>query len=210
MERTGKIGVVPGLAWTSTGGEILFIEARKMPGRKSLTLTGHLGDVMKESAQTALSYLRSTAEKWRIPPDFFEKYDIHIHVPAGAIPKDGPSAGIAIATAIASVLTEKLVKPYLAMTGEITLTGKVLPIGGLKEKTLAAYRAGIKTVILPKNNQKDLEEIPEEIKKKVKFVFVDSIDEVIEIALDLKSGKSKEKSPPKLSPIISPRWRRCL
>ncbi len=207
VERTGKIGVVPGLAWTQTGGEILFIEARKMPGKKSLTLTGHLGEVMKESAQTALSYLRSTAQKWGIPPDFFEKYDIHIHVPAGAIPKDGPSAGIAITTAIASILTEKPVKPHLAMTGEITLTGKVLPIGGLKEKSLGAYRAGIKTVVLPKNNQKDLEEIPEEIRRKVKFVFVDTIDEVIEIALeDMKTKPSKEKSLPKVVSHYKPQY----
>ncbi len=190
-ERTSRIGVVPGVAWTSTGGEILFVEATKMRGKKSLTLTGHLGEVMKESAQTALSYVRSTSKKWGIPEDFFEKYDIHVHVPSGSIPKDGPSAGITMATAIASLLSERAVKPYLAMSGEITLRGQVLPIGGLKEKALAAYRAGIKTVILSKHNQKDLEEIPQEIKKKIKFIFVDTVDEVLEIALD-KKRKSKK------------------
>ena len=191
MERTSQIGVVPGLAWTSTGGEILFVEATKMKGKKSLTLTGHLGEVMKESAQTALSYIRSTSKRWGIAEDFFEKYDIHVHVPAGSIPKDGPSAGITMASAITSLLTERPVKPYLAMSGEITLRGQVLPIGGLKEKSLAAYRAGIKMVILSKHNQKDLEEIPEEIKKKVKFVFVETVAEVLKIALD-KRKKSKK------------------
>ncbi len=192
VERTSKVGVVPGLAWTSYGGELLFVEATKMPGKKSLTLTGHLGEVMKESAQTALSYVRSTSEKLGIPFDFFEKYDIHVHVPAGATPKDGPSAGITMVTAIASLLTERPVKPRFAMSGEITLRGQVMPIGGLKEKTLAAYRAGIKTVILSKHNQKDMEEIPEEIKDHVKFVFVDTVDEVLELALDSKK-KTKEK-----------------
>ena len=191
VERTSQIGVVPGLAWTSTGGEILFVEATKMKGKKSLTLTGHLGEVMKESAQTALSYIRSTSKRWGIAEDFFEKYDIHVHVPAGSIPKDGPSAGITMASAITSLLTERPVKPYLAMSGEITLRGQVLPIGGLKEKSLAAYRAGIKMVILSKHNQKDLEEIPEEIKKKVKFVFVETVAEVLKIALD-KRKKSKK------------------
>lgn len=192
VERTSKVGVVPGLAWTSYGGELLFVEATKMPGKKSLTLTGHLGEVMKESAQTALSYVRSTSEKLGIPFDFFEKYDIHIHVPAGATPKDGPSAGITMVTAIASLLTERPVKPRFAMSGEITLRGQVMPIGGLKEKTLAAYRAGIKTVILSRHNQKDMEEIPDEIKDHVKFVFVDTVDEVLELALDKKKIKDKK------------------
>jgi len=192
VERSAQIGVVPGLAWTPAGGEILFIEATKMKGKKSLTLTGHLGEVMKESAQTALSYVRSTASKWGISEDFFEKYDIHVHVPAGSIPKDGPSAGITMVTAIASLLSERPVKPFLAMTGEITLRGQVLPIGGLKEKALAAYRAGIKTIILSKHNQKDLEEVPEEIKKKIKFIFVETVEQVLELALDKKKKKSKK------------------
>jgi ATP-dependent Lon protease len=194
VERTAQIGVVPGLAWTQAGGEILFVEATKMKGRKGLTLTGHLGEVMKESVQTALSYVRSTSKKLGIPEDFFERYDIHVHVPAGSIPKDGPSAGITMAVAIASLLTERPVKPFLAMTGEITLRGQILPIGGLKEKTLAAYRAGIKTVILPKHNEKDLVEIPDEIKKKVKFIFCHTIDEVFELALmEKKREKRKRK-----------------
>jgi ATP-dependent Lon protease len=194
VDRVSKVGVVPGVAWTQTGGEILFIEATKMPGKKSLTLTGHLGEVMKESAQIALSYVRSSASKWNIPANFFDNFDIHLHVPAGSIPKDGPSAGITMATAIASLIIEKPVKPMLAMTGEMTLRGQVLPIGGLKEKALAAYRAGIKTLILPKQNEKDMEEIPEEIKKKVKFVFVDTVDEVLELALDLARRKKNAKS----------------
>lgn len=198
VERTSRVGVVPGLAWTSYGGELLFVEATKMPGKKSLTLTGHLGEVMKESAQTALSYVRSTSEKLGIPFDFFEKYDIHVHVPAGATPKDGPSAGITMVTAIASLLTERPVKPRFAMSGEITLRGQVMPIGGLKEKTLAAYRAGIKTVILSRHNQKDMEEIPEEIKNNVKFVFVDTVDEVLELALDSKKKIKKKKSKAKI------------
>jgi len=156
LSRGGQIGVVPGLAWTSAGGEILFIEATAMKGKKNLTLTGHLGDVMKESAMAALSYVRSHCEKLAIEPDFCESHEIHIHVPSGATPKDGPSAGITMATALASLLTGRPVKPYTAMTGEITLRGDVLPIGGLKEKLLAAYRAGIKRVILPEENRKDL------------------------------------------------------
>ncbi len=184
VERRPQIGVVPGLAWTETGGDIMFVEATKMRGKKSLTLTGHLGEVMKESVQTALSYVRSTARNLRIPPDFFEKYDIHVHVPAGAIPKDGPSAGITMGTAIVSLLTEKPVRPKLAMTGELTLRGQLLPIGGLKEKALAAYRAGIEIIILPKENQKDLVEIPDEIKKKIKFIFAQTMEEVLKLALD--------------------------
>jgi len=171
----------------------MFVEATKMRGKKSLTLTGHMGEVMKESAQAALSYVRSGAKNLGIPPDFFEKCDIHVHVPAGAIPKDGPSAGITMATAIASLLTEKPIKPKLAMTGELTLRGQILPIGGFKEKALAAYRAGIETVILPKENQKDIVEIPDEIKKKIKFLFAQTMDEVLKLALDAKKKAKRVK-----------------
>ncbi len=176
-------GVVTGLAWTPVGGDILFVEATMMPGNKQLTLTGQLGDVMKESAQAALSYVRSQAEKFSIGKDFFDKTDIHIHVPAGAIPKDGPSAGVTMTTALVSLLTGKIVKHDLAMTGEITLRGKVMPIGGVKEKVLAAKRAGIKTVILPEKNKNDLDDVPEDLRKEMTFVFVDTIDQVIDHAM---------------------------
>jgi ATP-dependent Lon protease len=176
-------GVVTGLAWTPTGGDILFVEATQMPGNKQLTLTGQLGDVMKESAQAALSYVRSQAEAFGINKDFYEKTDIHIHVPAGAIPKDGPSAGVTMTTAIVSMLTGRLVKHDLAMTGEITLRGKVMPIGGVKEKVLAAKRAGIRTVILPEKNKNDLDDVPEDLRKEMEFIFVDTIDQVITNAL---------------------------
>ena len=185
-ETAGMIdrpGVVTGLAWTPTGGDILFVEASKMPGNKQLTLTGQLGDVMKESAQAALSYVRSQAEEFGINKDFFEKTDIHIHVPAGAIPKDGPSAGVTMTTAIVSMLTGKPAKHDLAMTGEITLRGKVMPIGGVKEKVLAAKRAGITTVILPEKNKNDLEDVPEDLRKEMNFIFVEQIDQVIKAAL---------------------------
>jgi ATP-dependent Lon protease len=176
-------GVVTGLAWTPTGGDILFVEATQMPGNKQLTLTGQLGDVMKESAQAALSYVRSQTETFGINRDFFDKTDIHIHVPAGAIPKDGPSAGVTMTTAIVSMLTGRLVKHDLAMTGEITLRGKVMPIGGVKEKVLAARRAGIKTIILPEKNKNDLEDVPEDLRKEMEYIFVDTIDQVIKNAL---------------------------
>ncbi len=191
-ERLSEPGVATGLAWTPSGGDILFIEATKMHGRKGLILTGHLGDVMKESAQAALSYIRSKAAKLGIPEDFFEKYDLHIHVPAGAIPKDGPSAGVTIATALLSLLKEVPVRSDIAMTGEITLRGKVLPVGGIKEKVLAARRAGIHHVILPKRNEKDLEDVPENAKKDMTFYFVDCLDEVFELAIDRGAAAKKE------------------
>ncbi|HAS53104.1 MAG TPA: endopeptidase La [Nitrospiraceae bacterium] len=177
-------GVVTGLAWTPSGGDILFVEATTMPGNKQLILTGQLGDVMKESAQAALSYVRSKAEELGISKDFYEKSDIHIHVPAGAIPKDGPSAGVTMTTALVSLLTGKVAKYDMAMTGEVTLRGKVMPIGGVKEKVLAARRAGIKTVILPDKNKNDLEDVPEELRKEMTFVFAETIDQVIKAALD--------------------------
>ena len=181
-----EIGVVTGLAWTETGGDVLYIEATTMRGKGNLTLTGHLGDVMKESAHAALTYVRSRAGELGISPNTFSKTDVHIHVPAGAIPKDGPSAGVTMATALASVFTSKPVKKDLAMTGEVTLRGRVLPIGGLKEKTLAARRAGIKTMIVPKQNEKDLDEIPKNVKKDMQFIFVETMDEVISNALRKK------------------------
>jgi len=183
-ERTEEPGVVVGLAWTPNGGDILFIEATRMAGKKSLTLTGHLGDVMKESAQAALSYIRSRAERLGIAPDFYETSDIHIHVPAGAVPKDGPSAGVTIATALASLLTGRHVRPSVAMTGEITLRGRVLPVGGIKEKVLAAKRAGIETVLLPKRNAKDLDDVPEEVRRSLRIGFVETVDELLEQVLE--------------------------
>lgn len=185
-EKKDAIGVATGMAWTPMGGEILFIESSKMRGNKGLTLTGQLGDVMKESAQAALSYIRSHAKDLDIADDFFETMDIHVHVPAGAIPKDGPSAGVTMATSLVSLLTDRAVKHDLAMTGEITLRGEVLPIGGIKEKVLAAHLAGIKTVVLPKQNEGDLEDIPQEIREKIKFVLVDKLADVLVEALNPK------------------------
>ncbi len=185
-----EVGVSTGLAWTEAGGDIIYIEATTMMGKGHLTLTGQLGDVMKESAQAALSFIRSKAMTLGIKEDVFARVDIHVHVPAGAIPKDGPSAGITIATALASVLTGRPVNKNIAMTGEVTLRGRVLPIGGLKEKTLAAKRMGIKTVIIPKRNKKDLEEIPRYIKKDMEFVFAETMDQVLKTAL-----RPEKKSP---------------
>ena len=187
-ERKEEIGVVTGMSATAYGGEILFIEATSMAGKGKLLLTGQLGDVMQESAQAALSYVKSQSEALHFAPDFFQKHDIHVHVPAGASPKDGPSAGITIATALASLATRHSVIPEVAMTGEITLRGRVLPIGGLKEKTLAAKQAGIKTVILPERNQKDLVEVPDDAKEGLEFIFVDHVDEVLDRALKLENG----------------------
>ncbi len=182
-ERTPEPGVATGVAWTPNGGDILFIESTRMNGQKGLTLTGSLGDVMKESAQAALSYVRSRADRLGIAPDFFEKSDIHVHVPAGSIPKDGPSAGVTIAASLASLLSGRPVRSEVAMTGEITLRGKVLPVGGIKEKVLAARRAGITTMILPRRNERDLEDIPPEALKEMEMIFVDTVDDVLRHAL---------------------------
>jgi ATP-dependent Lon protease len=184
VEQEDQIGMVTGLAWTPVGGELLFIETLLMPGRGKLTVTGKLGDVMQESAQAAMSYVRSRAAHLMIDEKFHRKYDIHIHIPEGAIPKDGPSAGITMATALASLLSATPVRADVAMTGEVTLRGRVLPIGGLKEKVLAAYRFGMKTVLLPKDNEKDLSEIPDDISRQLTFKLVSSMDEVLEIALE--------------------------
>jgi ATP-dependent Lon protease len=175
--------VVTGLAWTQVGGDILFIEASISPGKGRLSLTGNLGDVMKESATIAMAYLRAHSEKFNIDFRLFDKWDIHIHVPAGATPKDGPSAGVTMLTALTSAFTQRKVKQHLAMTGEITLRGKVLPVGGIKEKILAAKRANIKEVILSKSNQKDILEIKEDYIKDMKFHYVSEMKEVIDFAL---------------------------
>jgi ATP-dependent Lon protease len=182
-ERIDRPGIVTGLVWTPVGGDIIFIEATAMPGGKGFALTGQLGDVMKESARAALSWVRAEAERLGVDPRFYDTHDIHMHVPAGAIPKDGPSAGIAMTTALVSLLTGRPVRDGLAMTGEITLRGKVLPIGGIKEKVLAAHRAGIRTVILPKRNEPDIDDIPDEIRRELTFVFADRMEEVLDAAL---------------------------
>ena len=191
MEKD-EVGVATGLAWTESGGDIIYVEATTMKGKGNLTLTGQLGDVMKESAQAALSYVRSRAKNLGIRDEIFSKTDLHIHVPAGAIPKDGPSAGITMATSIASALTGRAVSKSIAMTGEVTLRGRVLPIGGLKEKTLAAKRMGIKKVIMPKRNKKDLEDIPKYVKKDMEFIFAETMDDVLKVALQ-KDGNRKNK-----------------
>jgi len=181
-ERASRPGVVIGLAWTAVGGDILFIEATGMKGSGKLQLTGQLGDIMKESAEAALSYIRSNSKELDIDEKIFSKTDIHIHVPAGAIPKDGPSAGVTILTAVYSLLKQRKVRDMLAMTGEITLRGAVLPVGGIKEKVLAAHRAGLRRVILPEHNRKDLVEIPKQIQKEMKFEFVKEMSDVLERA----------------------------
>ena len=194
-ERTTKPGVVTGLAWTAAGGDILFIESTKMKGKGRLTLTGQLGDVMKESATAGLTFVRSHAEEFGLDPDFNENTDIHIHVPAGAIPKDGPSAGVSMVTSLVSLLSGIPVKEKVAMTGEITLRGNVLPIGGVKEKVTAAHRSGIKEVILPDHNRKDLEDVPKHVAKDLKFHFAKEINDVLVVALAgvLKTGKNSNK-----------------
>jgi ATP-dependent Lon protease len=182
-ERTAEPGVATGLAWTPVGGDILFIEATRMPGKGSLVLTGQLGDVMKESAQAALSFVRAKAKWLGIEENFLDKTDIHVHIPAGAIPKDGPSAGVTMFTALASMLTGKPIRNDVAMTGEITLRGNVLPVGGIKEKILAAHRAGIKRVLLPDRNEKDMIDVPDQAKKEMEFFYVKKIDELLPLAL---------------------------
>jgi ATP-dependent Lon protease len=184
MMRTAIPGVATGLAWTPVGGEVLFIEATRMPGSKGFQITGSLGNVMQESARAALSFVRSRAEQLGLDPDFFEKSDIHLHIPAGATPKDGPSAGVTMATALVSLLSGRAIRPDIGMTGEITLRGQVLPVGGIKEKILAAHRVGIKTVILPRRNEIDLEDLPKEVRDTLVFVLVDTVDEVLKSALE--------------------------
>ncbi len=198
-ERTSIPGVATGLAYTPTGGDVLFIEATRMPGSKGFQLTGSLGEVMQESARAALSYVRSHAKDLSLEPSFFDKADIHLHVPSGAQPKDGPSAGVTMATALVSLISKKPVSADVGMTGEITLRGQVLPVGGIKEKVLAAHRSGLKTVILPKRNEADLEDLPKEVRKGMNFVFVDTVDQVISNALDPASNNSSQKSKPKKS-----------
>ena len=183
MHQNDEVGLVTGLAWTAVGGETLPVEAAVMTGSGKMELTGSLGDVMKESAYAAYTCVRTMADQLNIDSDFYKNKDIHIHVPEGAVPKDGPSAGVTLATAITSALTGKPVRHDVAMTGEITIRGRVLPIGGLKEKTMAAYRLGIKTVIVPEDNRSDLEEVDEIVKNSVEFVFADHINTVLNTAL---------------------------
>ena len=195
-EKEDEVGVATGLGWTEFGGDILFIEVSLMKGRGGLLLTGHLGDVMQESGKAAFSYARSRAAELGISEDFYRSTDVHIHVPAGQIPKDGPSAGITMGTALISALTRRPVHRNVAMTGEITLRGKVLPVGGVKEKVLAAHRAGLKTVILPKDNQRDLEEIPAHVQRDLKFRFVETMDDVLGIALHDRPKREAKPAKP--------------
>lgn len=191
--RTSVPGVAPGLAWTPYGGDVLFIEASRMPGAKGFQITGSVGNVMQESARAALSYVRSHANQLGLEPNFFEKSDLHLHIPAGAQPKDGPSAGVTIATALTSLISGRMVKPALGMTGEITLRGQVLPIGGVKEKVLAGHRNGLRTIILPVRNKPDLDDVPDDIKKDMKFVFAENVDDVLEAALEPAAKPARKK-----------------
>jgi ATP-dependent Lon protease len=192
--RTSEPGVATGLAWTPVGGDVLFVEAVAYPGDGKLQITGQLGDVMKESAAAALSYVRNLDGEL-VSPEWFREHDIHLHVPAGAIPKDGPSAGITMATAIASRASCRPVRSDTAMTGEVTLTGLVLPIGGLKEKALAAQRAGIRRLIIPRRNERDIDDIPEPLRKKMNFTLVDTVDEVLDAALQKRARRSRPPEP---------------
>jgi ATP-dependent Lon protease len=217
QERTSIPGVATALAWTPIGGDLLFIEATQMPGRRGFQLTGSLGQVMQESAHAALSYVRSKAEELHIPANYFDRHDIHLHIPGGAQPKDGPSAGITIATALVSLITGRPVRSDLAMTGEITLRGKVLPIGGVKEKILAAHRAGLKTVLLPRRNDRDLHDIPAEVRNDLKIVLVDTVDDVLKLALrpapqaagdKRKPGRGAARGTPRRPKKSAPKKRR--
>ena len=190
-----SIGLVTGLAWTSVGGETLEVEVNVMDGSGKLELTGNLGDVMKESAQAAMSYIRSRAEQLHIAPDFYKTKDIHVHFPEGAVPKDGPSAGITVCTAMVSALTGLPVRRDIAMTGEISIRGRVLPIGGLREKTMAALRNGIHTVIIPNDNEKDLAEIDQTVRRALNFIPVDHVDSVLQAALELRLNDAREVAP---------------
>jgi ATP-dependent Lon protease len=189
--RTSIPGVATGLAYTPVGGDVLFIEATRMPGSKGFQITGSLGNVMQESAHAALSFVRSRAASLELDQSFFEKSDIHLHIPAGAQPKDGPSAGVTMATALVSLISGRPVRADVGMTGEITLRGQVMPVGGIKEKVLAAHRSGLKSVIMPKRNESDLEDLPEEVRKSIKFVFVETVDEVLKAALEPISRSKK-------------------
>lgn len=191
-ERTSIPGVATGLAWTPTGGDVLFIEATRMPGSKGFQITGSVGSVMQESARAALSYIRSQAERLGIEPNFFEKSDLHVHIPAGSQPKDGPSAGVTIATALFSLISGRPVRSDVGMTGEITLRGQVMPVGGVKEKVLAAHRAGLKSIILPERNEADLDDLPEEVRQALQFCFVETVDQVLEAALEAAPTSSQE------------------
>jgi ATP-dependent Lon protease len=193
--RTSVPGVVPGLAWTPYGGEVLFIESTRMKGNKGFQITGSVGNVMQESARAALSYVRTRFKELGLESNFYDKTDIHLHVPAGATPKDGPSAGVTMAASLVSLLSGRKVKRNLGMTGEITLRGQVLPVGGIKEKVLAAHRNGLKTLILPKRNEFDLEDVPDEVKNKIEFVFVETVDEVLAAALE------KRRAPRHIKPL---------
>jgi len=192
VEKANEVGVTTGLAWTEAGGDIMAVETSMMNGKGKLILTGKLGEIMQESAKASLTYIRSRAKELNIDGRFYKNTDIHIHIPEGAIPKDGPSAGITMATALVSMLTGRPARYDVAMTGEITLRGRVLPVGGVKSKLLAAHRAGIKTVILPKKNEKDLDDIPKDIRKRLQLVFVEEMKEVLNIAL-VKPTKTKSR-----------------
>jgi ATP-dependent Lon protease len=201
IKRTSLPGVATGLAWTPVGGDILFIEATSMPGSKGFQITGSIGNVMQESARAALSYIRSKAPMLGLSNDFFEKSDFHVHVPAGAQPKDGPSAGTTIAVALASLISGRPVRANVGMTGEISLRGQVLPVGGIKEKVLAAHRSCLKTVILPAQNEADLEDVPDEVRQALNFVFVETVEQVLEAALE---PEAIQDSPAKVDEQPSP------